>query len=30
MFDPEYYMAQYKVKSLVDGSIKTVTGRFVS
>jgi len=28
MFDPEYYMSQYKVKSLVDGSIKTVTGRY--
>jgi len=28
MFDPEYYMAEYKVKSLKDGSIKTKSGRF--
>ncbi len=28
MFDPEYYMAEYKVKSLKDGSIKTRSGRF--
>jgi len=28
MFDPEYYMAEYKVKSLKDGSIQTRSGRF--
>jgi len=28
MFDPEFFMSQYRVKSLVDGSIKTVTGRY--
>ena len=28
MFDPEYYMAEYKVKNLKDGSIKTKSGRF--
>ena len=29
MFNPEFYLAEYKVKSLVDGSIRTVTGRLV-
>ena len=28
MFDPEYYMAEYKVKNLKDGSVKVRTGRF--
>ena len=28
MFDPEYYMAEYKVKSLKDGSVKTKSGQF--
>jgi len=28
MFDPEYFMSRYKVKNLVDGSVKMVTGRY--
>ena len=28
MFDPEYYMAQYQVKNLKDGSVKARCGRY--
>jgi len=28
MFDPEFYMAQYQVKNLKDGSMRTMCGRY--
>jgi len=28
MFDPEFYLAEYKVRSLADGTVRTVTGRY--
>jgi len=28
MFDPEFYMAQYQVKNLKDGSVRTLCGRY--
>jgi len=28
MFDPEFYLAEYQVKSLVDGTVRTVSGRY--
>jgi len=28
MFDPEFYLSKYQVKSLIDGSVKTKCGRY--